>query len=108
MRDLKIQETIFEFLTQQYEVAKIEEAKNTPTVQILDRAIPPVFRSRPHRKMIVLVAGGLSLIVSTFLAFLFESLAHLRPEDQAKLQEMKEMLKGDFRRGKRRSERTES
>lgn len=40
MRELKVQEAVFELLTQQYEQVKISEAKDTPTVQILDKAIP--------------------------------------------------------------------
>ncbi|MEK7274114.1 MAG: Wzz/FepE/Etk N-terminal domain-containing protein, partial [Candidatus Desantisbacteria bacterium] len=38
-RELKIQETVFELLTKQYEQAKISEARDTPSVQILDKAV---------------------------------------------------------------------
>lgn len=47
LRDAKVQETLFELLTQQYEMARIQEAKDSPTVQILDTAKPPEARSRP-------------------------------------------------------------
>jgi len=52
-RDVEIQNTLFIFLTQQYEEAKIKEAKDTPTVQILDRAVPPILKSKPRRMLIV-------------------------------------------------------
>lgn len=98
MRELKIQETLFEYLVQQYEQAKIEEAKNTQTIQVLDWASVPVFRSKPRRRMIVLASGGLSLILSIFLAFVFEGVTHLPAEEQEKLKGIGEMLRRDLRR----------
>ncbi len=64
VREVKIQETVYSLLNQQYYQAKIEEARNTPTVQVLDRAVPPTFRSAPKRKMLLLVFGLLSLVLS--------------------------------------------
>lgn len=61
-REAKVQETLFELLTQQYELARMQEAKDTPTVQFLDYAKPPEKKSKPKRVIIVL-AG-------TFFAFL--------------------------------------
>ena len=46
MREVEIQNTLFIFLTQQYEEAKINEAKDTPTIQILDIAVKPNIRVR--------------------------------------------------------------
>jgi uncharacterized protein involved in exopolysaccharide biosynthesis len=48
-REVKVQEAIFTALTQQYEQAKIAEARDTPVVQVLDRAIPAERKSRPAR-----------------------------------------------------------
>ena len=60
-RQVKIEETVYELLTQQYELAKIEEAKEIPTVKILDAADVPERKSSPPRTLIVvlgtLVAG---------------------------------------------------
>ncbi len=56
LRDVKVQEAIYELLTQQYEQAKIMEVKDTPTVQILDEAKPPEKRSFPRRTLIVIIA----------------------------------------------------
>lgn len=77
MRELKIQEVIFELLTSQYEQAKIQEAKDTPTVQVLDQAVPPEKRTKPKRKVIVIVAGICSFFLSTSYAFLKEYLERL-------------------------------
>ena len=53
-RDLKVQEQLFELLTGQLEEARIREARDTPTVQVLDPAVPPLHKSRPKRVVIVL------------------------------------------------------
>jgi uncharacterized protein involved in exopolysaccharide biosynthesis len=63
-RQTKVQETVFELLTQQYELAKIEEAKAIPTVKILDAADVPERRSFPKRTQIVLLAGLFSLFAA--------------------------------------------
>jgi uncharacterized protein involved in exopolysaccharide biosynthesis len=56
-RQSKIDEAVYELLTKQYEVAKIEEARDVPTVQVLDPAIVPQKKASPHRLYIML--GGL-------------------------------------------------
>ena len=63
-RNLKVQEMIFEILTQQFEAAKLEEAKQTPHIQILDKAIPPQKRIKPKRTMMVEIGFLLGLACS--------------------------------------------
>ncbi len=53
-RDLKVQEHLFELLTAQLEEARIRETRDTPTVQVLDPAVPPLHKSRPKRTLVVL------------------------------------------------------
>jgi capsule polysaccharide export protein KpsE/RkpR len=53
-RRAKIQETVFELLTEQYELAKVEEAKETPTVKVLDRGKVPERKSSPSRLFMML------------------------------------------------------
>jgi tyrosine-protein kinase Etk/Wzc len=71
-RDVKMQETLMEFLLPQYEQAKIEEAKDTPTVQVLDKAIPPIKRIRPKRALFVLGVGFVSFLFCALFVFLIE------------------------------------
>ncbi len=66
-RELKIREVVFETLTQQYEMAKIAEAKEIPSVKVLDPANLPEKKSGPHRAIITL----LGLIVSFALGAIF-------------------------------------
>ena len=69
-RDLKVQETLYALLISQYEQAKLTEARDTPTVQVLDPAIPAERKSRPKILLNVLIAGILSLFVGLFWALI--------------------------------------
>jgi capsule polysaccharide export protein KpsE/RkpR len=55
-RRVRVQETVFELLTQQYELARIEEAKSIPTVRVIDAPNFPEEKSFPPRGLIT--AGG--------------------------------------------------
>jgi tyrosine-protein kinase Etk/Wzc len=65
-RDLKYNETIYEVLAKQYEVARLDEAKEAAIVQFVDKAVPPDRKSKPYRSLIVLamtfIAGVLTLL----------------------------------------------
>ena len=63
-RQTKIQETVYELLTQQYELAKVQEAKEIPTVKVLDPAIVPTKRSFPPRLVIMLLGTMLGVIMA--------------------------------------------
>lgn len=100
LREAKVQETVWELLNQQYYQAKIQEAKDTPTVQVLDRAVPPLFRSWPNRKMMLLIFGMLSVVLTILIIFLqefYRALAH-RPDEKHKIDRLLEEIKGDFRK----------
>jgi uncharacterized protein involved in exopolysaccharide biosynthesis len=71
-RDAKIKDMLFELLTKEYEIAKIEEAKSMPTIQVLDRAVVPEKRCKPKRKQMVVLAGITGLFVSVLAAFVRE------------------------------------
>jgi uncharacterized protein involved in exopolysaccharide biosynthesis len=58
-RRAKIQETVYELLTQQYELAKIQEAKETPSVKVLDRPKVAERKSSPPRLLITVLGGFL-------------------------------------------------
>lgn len=76
LRDLKYDETIFEMLARQFEVAKLDEAREGALIQVVDSAVPPDKRSFPKRSWIV--AGGTLLgmffgIVAAFFSKELES-----------------------------------
>lgn len=66
-REVEIQNSLFVFLTQQYEEAKIKEAKDTPTVQVLDHPKIPYQKSAPKRLSILLIC----VFILMFLNILF-------------------------------------
>ena len=57
MREQKIEETVFGLMTQRYEMAKVDEARDTSTFQILDHPTLPTYRSRPQRKRAIVLGG---------------------------------------------------
>jgi capsule polysaccharide export protein KpsE/RkpR len=64
-RTHKIEETVFELLTQQCELAKVQEAKETPSVKVLDVARPPEWKSFPPRLLIMFLGTFLVLMLGT-------------------------------------------
>jgi uncharacterized protein involved in exopolysaccharide biosynthesis len=63
-RKTRIQEAVYEFLTQQYELARIQEVKEVPTVRVMDPGDRPEKKSSPIRSLIV----GLSMLGAFVLA----------------------------------------
>jgi capsule polysaccharide export protein KpsE/RkpR len=68
-RQTKIQETVLETLTKEYELAKVQEAKEIPTVKVLDVANIPDKKSSPHRLLIILL--GTALVFSGTITWVF-------------------------------------
>jgi uncharacterized protein involved in exopolysaccharide biosynthesis len=63
-RRMKVQETVFDLLTQQYEIARIQEAKEVPTVNVIDPANVPEKKSFPPRLLIILVLTTVSVALT--------------------------------------------
>ena len=104
-REVSLQQKILEFLLPQYEQAKIQEAKDTPTVQVLDKAVTPVKRKKPKRTIMVLLAGLLSTVFSVTGVFFVEYIRHLeanQQEDYRKVENILQSLKTDVRKLLRR------
>jgi len=69
MRDVEVQNTLYTFLTQQYEEAKIQEAKDTPTVQVLDYAVIPDLKFKPVRSRVLIIAFVISSVFSIYYIY---------------------------------------
>ncbi len=80
LRDAKVQQTLYELLTQQYEMARIQEAKDTPTVQVLDEAKVPERRIKPKRRQIVMIATITAAFFGVFIAFFMEYISRTKRE----------------------------
>jgi uncharacterized protein involved in exopolysaccharide biosynthesis len=71
-RDVKVQETVVTLLTQQAEQARIGEARDLPTVQVLDRGVPAERPSRPRLSLNLTLAGATGVLIGILLAFCAE------------------------------------
>lgn len=84
LREYKYRETILELLAKQYELAKIDEAKDPSLIQVLDKAIEPDQRSAPRRTRIVLVSAFLAFFVAILWVILWEFAASTGSDPQRK------------------------
>jgi capsule polysaccharide export protein KpsE/RkpR len=79
-RTVRVQETVFELLTQQFEIAQIQEAKDVPVLSVIDSPGVPEKKSFPPRAILTIALTLLDLLlVSAFLVFR----AHWRQLEQS-------------------------
>ena len=95
VRDLKYQETIFELLAKEFEVAKLDEAREGAIVQVVDVAVPPDRKSSPHRTLIVIGATILSFFVAVFWVLMGRGLKRTfeQPENRRRLEAIQQYWK---------------
>ena len=70
-REVQIQNTLYAFLTQKYEESKIQEARDTPTIQTLDAANKPEKRYQPKRVLMVIGYSIIMLFLSSIYVIYF-------------------------------------
>ncbi|MBX7150653.1 hypothetical protein K1X84_03365 [bacterium] len=92
-REVQINSKILELLVPQYEQAKIQEAKDTPTLLVLDKAVAADYPVKPKKKIVVVVAGFLTFLMFVFLAFNNESIKVLLQKEDPKYQNLKILIK---------------
>jgi hypothetical protein len=99
-RQAKIQETVYELLTQQYELAKVQEAKEVPSVKVLDAAVVPTKKSFPPRLLLSGVGALLAFVGACAWTFLREKWNGIDSQDSRKVfaQEVAGTLQGDLQR----------
>jgi uncharacterized protein involved in exopolysaccharide biosynthesis len=95
MRNFKYHEGVYEMLAKQFELAMLDEAKDLPMVEVLDKATKPEARSSPKRKQIVLLATLAGLILSVMWVFLSE--VFKRQADDPEQAERMDELRRSFR-----------
>ncbi len=98
MREVKIQETLLGLLIEQYERAKINEARDTPTVRILDKGVPPVKKSGPKRNLFLIGGSFFGMLFSLLFVFIIEYINNIRysTERTLILKPLWEQIKNDF------------
>ncbi len=103
LRDLKFNEVLYGLLLQQYEAAKLDEAKNATTIQVIDKAVPPEKRVKPKRTMIVILGAIIGFFLSMFAAFLVEyrERANENAEDRERFDTLKKYLSFNGKRSEK-------
>ena len=76
---------MFETLTQQYELAKVQEAKEVPSVKVLDQADVPEKKVFPPRTLLVLTGTFLALAFGVLWVLLSDRWRKIDPQDPGKL-----------------------
>jgi tyrosine-protein kinase Etk/Wzc len=94
LRDVKYYETIFDILARQFEVAKLDEAKEGALIQVIDPAMVPDRKSFPKRGLIVLGATVVGFIFGVFYALLQAGFEHMKrnPDERRKLASLRQAL----------------
>jgi uncharacterized protein involved in exopolysaccharide biosynthesis len=103
-RRVKIQETVFELLSQQYELSRIEEAKDTPVVSVFDQPLVAEKKFFPPRLLIILIVTVFAVITTSFYIVLTSMWQQVSPADPRKMlaQEISQNLSSHFERRLRR------
>jgi tyrosine-protein kinase Etk/Wzc len=65
VRDVKYHETLYELLSRQYEVALMDEARQAPVIQVIDRADIPDHRSGPRRRLIIMESALAGMVLGS-------------------------------------------
>jgi len=95
MRNLKYQEAVWEILAKQFEMAKLDESKDFPLIQVLDKAVAPEKKSKPKRSLIVILATFVAFFLAVIWAFVREALSRsgADPEQAARMQELRRVFR---------------
>ncbi len=83
LRDVKYYETIFDILARQFEVAKLDEAKQGALIQVVDPAVPPDRKSFPKRGLIVICATVIGFFMGLFAALFHAGFQRLQSDPEA-------------------------
>jgi uncharacterized protein involved in exopolysaccharide biosynthesis len=84
-RRVRVQEAVFELLSQQFEIASINEAKDTPVIKVIDPPGVPERKSFPPRLLLALFLSLLSFGGASALILLREQWSHVDPRDPRKV-----------------------
>ena len=72
---------MYSFIVKEHEQAKLHEAKDTPNIQVLDKAIPPEKKASPKRVIIVVVTFLISILFGLVFVTLLDRFKRFKIED---------------------------
>jgi uncharacterized protein involved in exopolysaccharide biosynthesis len=96
LREVKYREALLQVLLKQYEIARIDEGRDSAVIQVFDKAQTPERKSRPHRTLIVISCTLLALVLGCLGAYGLEAWERAKdnPQHLARLQLLKFYLRG--------------
>jgi uncharacterized protein involved in exopolysaccharide biosynthesis len=91
-RNAKIQELTYQLLSQQLEMARLQEHRDTPTIMVLDAARPPELAVKPKKRMIVIAAFVLSGLLSCLIVVGREQIESQKSETTAAFAQLSQIV----------------
>lgn len=98
-REFKYQETLVDLFAKQFELAKIDEAREGTSLQVIDLALPPEIKSKPHKALIATIsslAAGFALLLGLFVKSVFRNFVE-DEKSRTKIESLKQSLKKSVR-----------
>jgi tyrosine-protein kinase Etk/Wzc len=91
LRDLKYYETLYDLLAKQYEVAKIDEARDAAVIQVVDRAVVPEKKVSPKRMLMIAIAAITAFFIALLSAFFLEYIEKTleNPENRERVENLR-------------------
>lgn len=98
VRDVKYYETLFELFSKQYELARVDEAREGALIQVVDAAVPPERKSKPKKALIAILATLASFVVLLLFVFMRHAVknAVADPESSEKLLRLRHAVRRSF------------
>jgi uncharacterized protein involved in exopolysaccharide biosynthesis len=99
-REFKYQETLFELFAKQYELAKVDEAREGAVIQVVDAAQPPERKSKPKKALIAILAtlgSGFALLLFVFIRQALHNVGQ-SAESAEKLMRIRNSIRSAFKR----------
>jgi tyrosine-protein kinase Etk/Wzc len=79
-RDFKYQETLYELMARQTELAKLDEARDGAIVQVVDAALPPERKSKPRKAMIAMMTTLVTFLLMVLVVFVKQALRNAQSD----------------------------
>jgi uncharacterized protein involved in exopolysaccharide biosynthesis len=99
-RDFRYHETLFELMAKQYELARLDEAREGALIQVVDAAVPPEKKSRPKKALISSLSALAALLVAVLFVLLRQGLRRIADEPRAagQMARLRALLRRDPRK----------
>jgi len=82
-RDFKYHETLFDLIAKQYELARLDEAREGTLIQVLEEAAPPERKSRPNKAVNAVITTFAVLFLMIIIVFLRHAFRNMRQDGES-------------------------